>query len=101
MKEETIQSKAVHRIRYDEDSAVLEVEFASSLIYRYFDVPRGVYEWLVKADSKGRFINRLVKEQYRYERVDSAESPNGDKDLQQLLQKSIDSPPDSSEADDS
>ena len=84
----SVKSKAVHWIRYDDDARVLEVEFESSLTYRYFDVPRDVYEWLLKVESKGRFINRLVKDKFRYERIED-EAPHDDTSLMELLERSL------------
>jgi hypothetical protein len=56
-------------------------------------VEPAVYVWLSKADSKGKFVNRLVKEKYRYERL-TAESTSGEEgDLEKLLRDSLRSPP--------
>jgi hypothetical protein len=87
-----LKSKAVRAIRYDAATRSLDVEFASASTYRYFDVPRDVYEWLLRVGSKGRFLNRLVKEKYRYERLDS-DGPRPDDDLESLLRDSLRPPP--------
>ena len=49
----------------------LDVAYVNSGEYRYFDVEPEVYAWLSKVESKGRFVNRLVKEKYRYERLNA------------------------------
>jgi hypothetical protein len=46
----------------------------------------------VRAESKGKFVNRLVKEKYRYERLNVDPSSNEEADLEQLLRESLDSP---------
>ena len=88
MADQPVHSKAIRSVRYDDAGRILEVEFASSSAYRYFDVPRDVYEWLLKAKSKGRFVNRLVKEKYRYERIEP-EAADENTDLLGLLRKSL------------
>lgn len=88
MTKHSVRSKAIRWVRYDADTKVLEVEFESSLAYRYFDVPRDVYDWLLKVESKGKFVNRLVKEKYRYEQIEPAVASE-DADLMGLLQQSL------------
>lgn len=87
-----VQSKGIEWVAYDEKAQTLDVHFASSQTYRYFDVPPEVYEWLLRAKSKGKFVNRLVKDRYRYERLDSGPRSAADADLLALLEKSLDEP---------
>ena len=89
---EAVRSSGITSIRYDESTRTLDVTYTSSGEYRYFDVGPEVYAWLMKAESKGKFINRLVKEKYRYERLDDRSVPTGDGDLERLLQESLSSP---------
>jgi len=87
-----VKSKGIRGVAYDPEARTLDVEFSSSRIYRYFDVPPSVYEWLTRVESKGRFINRLVKDRYRYERIDGPSDQ--DPDLLESLRKSLDARPD-------
>lgn len=88
---DAVNSKGIRWIRYDERARTLDVAYASGE-YRYFDVGPEVYAWLKRAESKGKFVNRLVKEKYRYERL-TVESPASEEgDLEQLLRESLDSP---------
>lgn len=41
--------------RADWENGVLEVEFKSGAVYRYHDVPSGVFNELMASDSKGKF----------------------------------------------
>lgn len=88
---EAVESKGIRWIRYDEQARTLDVAYTSSGEYRYFDVGPEVYAWLVRAESKGKFVNRLVKEKYRYERLNSAEASGEAGDLEQLLRDSLQS----------
>ena len=86
------KSKSISSIRYDERARTLDVAYAGSGEYRYFDVGPEVYAWLMKAESKGKFVSRLVKDKYRYERLDVESAPSAAGDLEQLLRESLESP---------
>jgi hypothetical protein len=86
---EAVNSKGIRWIRYDAQTRTLDVAFTGSGEYRYFDVEPEVYGWLTKVDSKGKFVNRLVKEKYRYERLDVEQSSSEEGDLEQLLRDSL------------
>lgn len=88
---EAVNSRGIKSIRYDESTRTLDVTYTSSGEYRYFDVGPEVYAWLMKAESKGKFINRLVKDKYRYERLDAQAVPE-DGDLERLLGESLNLP---------
>ena len=47
---------------------LLQVQFQGGGMYRYFDVPVSVYEALMQADSKGKFMNANVARKFKYER---------------------------------
>jgi hypothetical protein len=48
---------------------VLELEFHNGRVYRYRDVPEGVYQFLLRTESKGGYVNRMIQDQYAYEEV--------------------------------
>lgn len=89
---EAVDSQGIRWIRYDERSRTLDVAYTASGEYRYFDVGPEVYAWLMKAESKGKFVNRLVKEKYRYERLDVESASSDEGDIEQLLRDSLHSP---------
>lgn len=95
MHEEAVKSTGIRWIRYDERARTLDVAYMNSGEYRYFDVEPEVYQWLSRIESKGKFVNRLVKEKYRYERLDGAPTSSEEGDLEQLLRDSLHSPPSS------
>jgi hypothetical protein len=99
LQNEALKSTGIRSIRYDERTRTLDVAYVNSGEYRYFDVEPEVYAWLSKVESKGRFMNRLVKEKYRYERLDGAPTPSEKVDLEKLLRDSLQSPPSSESQD--
>jgi hypothetical protein len=95
MHEEAVKSTGIRWIRYDERARTLDVAYVNSGEYRYFDVEPEVYAWLSKVESKGKFVNRLVKEKYRYEKLGGEPTSSEEGDLEKLLRDSLQSPPSS------
>ena len=69
MRRKPVDSTAIDSVGYDPETAVLEVEFTSGEVYRYFAVPRSIYRDLVEADSPGQFFSEHVREVYPTEHV--------------------------------
>lgn len=65
----SVASSNIASIGYDASSHTLEVEFLSGTIYQYFGVPENMYDELMQAGSKGRFLNTYIKNAYGYSRV--------------------------------
>lgn len=51
-----VESEAIDEIDYDEERSTLFVRFAHGGWYRYFAVPKGIFEDFLAADSHGRFF---------------------------------------------
>jgi len=56
-------------VGYDESLLILEIEFQTGNIYRYFEVPVGVRNALLWARSKGQYFDAHVKFVYRCEKL--------------------------------
>lgn len=50
--------------------ATLDLEFRSGALYRYFTVPRALFQQLMAAESKGAFFNRNIRNRFPYKRLD-------------------------------
>ena len=68
-KHSVASSSTVRTIGYDPQSQTLEVEFLSGWVYQYYGVPDHFHEQMMKAPSKGRFLNMYIRENYPYSRV--------------------------------
>lgn len=65
-----VESEALCSVGYDPAQRVLEVEFRSGEVYRYFNVPADEYLALLDADSFGvHFIERVRNRGYRFQHV--------------------------------
>ncbi|MBI4902343.1 MAG: KTSC domain-containing protein [Acidobacteria bacterium] len=54
---------------HDAKSAILELQFRSGAVYRYYDVPVAVYQRLLEAPSKGVYFNQSIRGRYFYQRI--------------------------------
>jgi len=64
-----VESSALASVGYDEDLEMLEVEFTSRNVYRYYEVPARVHHELLHAPSKGQFFNTRIRNAFRYSRA--------------------------------
>jgi hypothetical protein len=64
MRREPVSSSVLHTVGYDSETAVLEIEFVSGDVYRYFTVPPSVHRSLMDAESPGSFFNRRISDKY-------------------------------------
>jgi KTSC domain len=69
MPREKIGSSAIEAVEYDAARQRLDVELTNRRVYRYFDVPPEVYHAFMAADSKGRFYNDEIRDDYDYARL--------------------------------
>ena len=67
----SLESSSLASITYDPKDGLLEVEYRrTGRFYHYFDVPRAIYRALMDADSKGAFLNQIIKPNFDYVCVD-------------------------------
>ena len=63
------ESSSIVSAGYDAPTHSFDVEYVSGGVYRYFDVPPSVYAQFLAADSKGGFVNTVIKKHYRFMRL--------------------------------
>jgi len=64
-----VESSCVARIGYDEGAKEAYVEFLGDGIYAYRGVPLSVYDEFANADSKGTFVNTVIKPRYPVRKI--------------------------------
>jgi hypothetical protein len=64
-----VDSSAIARVGYDARVEEAYVEFHDSGTYAYLGVPPGVFAELARAESKGTFVNDVIKRRYPYRRL--------------------------------
>jgi hypothetical protein len=66
MKRIPVRSSVLRSAGYNRSTSTLEIEFMTGLIYRYLRVPETKYDALMKASSKGRYFNSIIRDHYSY-----------------------------------
>ena len=65
-----VQSSNVEAVGYDAATMELHVQFAKSgLIYVYYSVEEWRFQELMRADSKGSYLNANIKPNYQYAKL--------------------------------
>ena len=65
----TVESTMLYAAGYDEQTQALEVVFRRGGIYRYRDVPKPMFEQLMKAGSKGQHMRANIIGKFATERI--------------------------------
>jgi hypothetical protein len=61
-----VDSKWVKGYKYNDKDLYL---LLNDIVYIYFDVPSDVYDGLLASQAKGRYVNKIIKGGYNYERL--------------------------------
>jgi len=69
MERYNVASSNIRSVGYDPQTQTLEVEFMNGTIYQYYGVPENIYDQMMGEQSKGRFLNTYIRNQYPYSRV--------------------------------
>ena len=65
-----LNSTSLNAATYQDQSALLELEFRSGMIYHYFGVPAQTYQELLMAESQGRYFNQHIRNRFTYAKID-------------------------------
>jgi hypothetical protein len=66
-----VQSKVLKSVIWDHKNNRMMVKFIESPIYVYPDVPRDVFDALIKAKSKGQFFANIKRQFPKFVRLDN------------------------------
>lgn len=66
-----VQSSNVKSVGYDKEDSNIHIELHSGECYMYKDVPKRVFQNLLKAPSIGSYINRYLRDSYEVESQNS------------------------------
>jgi hypothetical protein len=68
-----LDSTALEAATYQEQLALLELEFRSGAIYQYGGVPAQTYQELLLAESKGGYFHSHTRDHFPYAKIHPAE----------------------------
>jgi len=69
LERQAVSSSNLASVGYNPDSETLEIEFKSTGVYEYYNVPLFMYERLMQAGSIGTFFNAEIKNSYACSKV--------------------------------
>lgn len=69
MDRQYVSSSNLRSVGYDAETETLEIQFNSSGIFQYYNVPERIYEGLMNASSKGSYLHTYIKHNYHYRKV--------------------------------
>jgi len=69
-----LKSTLLNAATYQDQCALLELEFCSGEIYHYVGVPAQTYQELLLAESKGRYFNQQIRPRFTYTKIGPASS---------------------------
>jgi len=69
MERKPVTSSNLRSVGYNETNKILEIEFHKGGIYQYLEVPKEIYEELMKAPSQGRYHYYRIKNRFRYKKI--------------------------------
>ena len=69
MEHVALRSRDIAIVGYDSESGTLEIAFRRGGVYRYSEVPEGVYTDLMMAPSHGIFFERKIRGFFPYTKI--------------------------------
>lgn len=70
MNREPVRSSDLKSVGYNPLNSILEVEFRDGRIYHYLKIPLEIYDALMNAPSKGKYLNRNIKKRkFAYKQI--------------------------------
>jgi hypothetical protein len=64
-----LESETLAWVSYSPERLVLELGFRNGSVYAYFDVPQATCDELLSADSKGRYFNHHIRNNFPAHRL--------------------------------
>ena len=64
-----VESHSLRSVGFDRETRALEIEFDTGAVYEYADVPEGLYDDLLRAESKGHFFTEHIRPHFSFRRV--------------------------------
>ena len=69
MRRRPLESSVLASAGYDAERRILELEFVSGDVYRYWVVPERVWRGLWEAESAGHYFTTVIRDAYPTEKV--------------------------------
>lgn len=69
MERNTVRSSNLRSVGYDQLTQTLEVEFKGGRVYEYYNVPSGIFQALMRAESHGTYFCKNIQFSFKYRQL--------------------------------
>ena len=69
MERQSVKSRILRSVGYDDSIRALEIEFQNGLVYQFLDVPPKVYADLMHSGEIGKYFTDKVRTRFRTKQV--------------------------------
>ena len=83
MKRVPVNSKIIAEIGYNPETSELEVLYKKGKLYCYHHIEQATYDQLMAAESKGRYLEKHIRDRYTRHEVTQEESTKNVKSKRQ------------------
>jgi hypothetical protein len=66
---QSVKSRILRSVGYDDSTKILEIEFTSGLVYQCLGVPPKVYADLIKSGEIGRYYSEKIRPKFQTKQV--------------------------------
>ncbi|WP_283422778.1 KTSC domain-containing protein [Chryseobacterium profundimaris] len=63
-------SSVIHKYLYFPETEILRIIYQSGAVYEYLQVPAETFERFKTVQSKGRFLNYVIKPKFKYRKIE-------------------------------
>ncbi|MEC3874485.1 KTSC domain-containing protein [Chryseobacterium salviniae] len=63
-------SSVINKYLYFPETEILRIIYQSGAVYDYLQVPAEIFERFKTVQSKGRFLNYVIKPKFKYKKVE-------------------------------
>lgn len=92
MKIKPVQSSMINSVGYNTPTKDLHIEFNTGNKYVYSNVPVSKYRALMKAQSKGKYLNKSIKSKHEYRKLEDLEKEASIRGFLSEVKKFLDVP---------
>src|SRR5678815_894891 len=64
-----VESSSIASLGYNARQRILDVQFHSGAVYRYWSVPKEVHAQFLEAPSKGRYFSAQIRSKYPFQKL--------------------------------
>jgi hypothetical protein len=69
LEKQSVKSRILRSVGYDDSTKILEIEFHTGLVYQYSGVPPKIYADLMHSDEIGKYFSEKVRPRFQTKQV--------------------------------